>query len=276
MEETAARGEIRRFLAEDLGRGDITTALTIPTGLTGRARIEAREACVAAGLDVARWVFEEAGAVEEWAPEVRDGDVLEGPRVMARLSADLHTILGSERTALNLLGRMSGIATMARRYADAVAHTPAKIVDTRKTTPGLRMFEKQAVITGGARNHRFGLDDGVLIKDNHVRACGGVGEAVSRARQGAPHGLKIEVEVTTLAELDEALAAGADAILLDNMDPETTSEAVRRAGGKALLEASGGMTLDRVGVYAETGVDLISVGSLTHSVGAVDVALEIE
>jgi nicotinate-nucleotide pyrophosphorylase (carboxylating) len=276
MDQAAVLREVRRFLAEDIGRGDVTTELTVPEDLRGRARIEAREACVVAGLDVARVCFEELADDLVWSAEVEDGDALEAPGVLAGIETDLRSILTAERTALNLLGRMSGIATQARRYAQEVAETPARVVDTRKTSPGLRIFEKYAVAVGGASNHRFGLDDGILIKDNHVAAAGGVGEAVRRARSGAPHGLNVEVEVTNLSELDEALAAAADAILLDNMDLETTKEAVRRAGGKALLEASGGMTLDRVRVYADAGVDLISVGALTHSVRTIDVALEVE
>lgn len=276
MEKATALREIRRFLAEDVGRGDVTTRLTVPEDARGTARIEAREACVVAGIDVARWCFEELGADVEWRPEVSDGDELPGPTVLARLTTDLHSVLTAERTALNLLGRMSAVATVARRYAGRLTGTPARIVDTRKTTPGLRMFEKYAVRVGGASNHRFGLDDGILIKDNHLVAAGGVTEAVTRARSAAPHGLNVEVEVTDLAELDEALAAGADAVLLDNMDLETTIEAVRRAGGKVVLESSGGMTLDNVRAYAEAGVDLISVGALTHSVRTIDVALEVE
>ena len=275
MEEALVRREIARYLAEDIGRGDITTELTVPEGARGEARVEAREACVVAGLDVARMCFEEVGPVG-WRPRVEEGARLDGPAPLAHVSGDLATILTAERTALNLLGRLSGIATQARRFAEAVGETPAKIVDTRKTTPGLRLFEKYAVTVGGASNHRFGLDDGILIKDNHIAAAGGIGPAVTRALAGAPHGLKVEVEVTTLDELDEALAAGAEAILLDNMDVETVREAVRRAGGKALLEASGGMTIDRVRVYADAGVDLISVGALTHSVRTIDVALEVE
>ncbi|MQB00474.1 MAG: carboxylating nicotinate-nucleotide diphosphorylase [Actinobacteria bacterium] len=276
MDEAAARSEIRRFLAEDVGRGDITTELTVPTGRPGTARIEAREGCVVAGIEVARWCFEELEGDLEWRPEVVDGDELRAPGILTRLSTDLGSILTIERTALNLLGRMSAIATQARRYVAAVAATPARIVDTRKTTPGLRMFERYAVRVGGASNHRFGLDDGILIKDNHIAAAGGVSEAVRRARAGAPHGLKVEVEVTDLAQLDEALSAGADAVLLDNMDVRTTTEAVQQAGGKVLLESSGGITLENVGAYAETGVDLISVGALTHSVRTIDVALELE
>jgi nicotinate-nucleotide pyrophosphorylase (carboxylating) len=207
---------------------------------------------------------------------VTDGNEVHAGDVLARLQGPLGPILTAERTALNLLGRLSGIATLTRRFSQEVEGTTATIVDTRKTTPGLRLLEKHAVRAGGGSNHRFGLDDGVLIKDNHVAAARGVEEAVERARRAVPHGLKIEVEVSTLEELDAAISAGADAVLLDNMGAETVREAVKRAGGKAILEASGGISLENVRRYAETGVDLISVGALTHSAPNVDVALEVE
>ena len=195
---------------------------------------------------------------------------------MARIEGALGPILTAERTALNLLQRLSAVATLTARFVEEIAGTKAQIIDTRKTTPGMRLLEKAAVRVGGGGNHRFGLDDGILIKDNHVRAAGGVSEAVKRARNAAPHGLVVEVEVTTLDELDEALSAGAQAILLDNMDPATVRRAVERVGGDAVLEASGGMDLTNVRAYAETGVDLISIGALTHSAGSVDISLEVE
>ncbi len=266
---------VERFLEEDIGRGDSTTDAVVPQEVRGRARIEARERAVVAGLDVARLCFRYLGDVS-WDPLVRDGDEVTAGDALVRIEGPLRAILTAERTALNLLQRLSGIATMTRRYADSVAGTPVKVVDTRKTTPGLRMLEKYAVRVGGGSNHRAGLDDGILIKDNHIAVAGSVGEAIARVRAEAPHGLKVEVEVGDLAELDEALAAGADAILLDNMDPDTVRDAVARAGGKALLEASGGITLERVAEYAATGVDLISVGALTHSVRAIDLSLEVE
>jgi nicotinate-nucleotide pyrophosphorylase (carboxylating) len=185
-------------------------------------------------------------------------------------------LLTGERTALNLLARLSAVATLTARFVVAIQGTDARIIDTRKTTPGMRILEKAAVRTGGGGNHRFGLDDGILIKDNHVRAAGSVSEAVKRARNSAPHGLVVEVEVTTLEELDEALAAGAPAVLLDNMDPDTARRAVERAGDSAVLEASGGIDLNNVRAYAEAGVDLISIGALTHSAGSVDVSMEVE
>lgn len=271
------RETITRFVKEDVGRGDITTHAVVPEDARGRARIEARSDFVVAGLEVARLCFDEVGHGRiRWEPSVSDGATVSAGDALARLDGSLQVILTGERTALNLLGRLSGIATLTRSFAEAIQGTPARIVDTRKTTPGLRLLEKYAVRVGGGHNHRFGLDDGILVKDNHLRAAGGVAEAVRKARNGAPHGLVVEVEVTTLDELDEALAAGADAILLDNMTPETVREAVTRAGGKALLEASGGMTLESVRAYAEAGVDLISVGALTHSAPSVDVSLEVE
>ena len=266
---------VERFLEEDIGRGDRTTEAVVPEELRGRARIEAREPAVIAGLDVARACFTLLGGVT-WEPVVTDGErVAEGATVV-RMEGSLRTILTGERTALNLLQRLSGIATMTSRYVDAVSGTPARVVDTRKTTPGLRILEKYAVRVGGGSNHRAGLDDGILIKDNHIAAAGSVTEAVTRALSDRPHGLKVEVEVSDLEQLDEALAAGAEAILLDNMSPETVREAVTRAGGKALLEASGGINLETVSEYAKTGVDLISVGALTHSVRAIDLSLEVD
>lgn len=266
---------VEAFLAEDVGRGDRTTEAVVPYNATGRARIESRVDAVIAGLDVARACFTALGRVE-WAPQVGDGDAVKPGAVLVRIGGPLRVLLTAERTALNLLQRMSGIATQTRRYADAIAGTPARLVDTRKTTPGLRTLEKYAVRVGGGANHRAGLDDGILIKDNHIAAAGGVTEAVARAKLAAHHGLRIEVEVQDLAGLDDAIAAGADAVLLDNMDPALVREAVDRAGGKALLEASGGITLDNIAEFARTGVDLISVGALTHSVPSVDLSLEVE
>ena len=275
LEPWQIEGLVQRFLDEDIGRGDRTTEAVVPETVTGRARIEAREPAVIAGLEVARGCFAALGKVS-WTPEVSDGDRVEAGAVVVRLEGPLRAILTGERTALNLMQRLSGIATMTRRYADAIADSPAQVVDTRKTTPGLRFLEKYAVRVGGGSNHRAGLDDGILIKDNHIAAAGSVTEAVTRALSEVPHGLKVEVEVQDLDQLDEALAAGAEAILLDNMSPDMVRDAVARAGGKALLEASGGITLETISAYAETGVDLISVGALTHSVRAIDLSLEVE
>ena len=277
LDTPSVRALVASFLAEDVGRGDRTTEAVISADATGRARIEARAAFVVAGLDLARMSFETAGSGDlGWTPYCRDGDGVEGGTVLANVEGPLRAILTGERTALNLVGRLSGVATSARRIVDAVSGTAATVVDTRKTTPGLRMLEKYAVRCGGASNHRFGLDDGVLIKDNHIAAAGGVAEAVTRARRRIPHGLKIEVEVSDFDGLDEALAAGADAILLDNMSPELVAAAVGRAGGKAVLEASGGITLANARAFAEAGVDLISSGAMTHAVASADLALELE
>jgi nicotinate-nucleotide pyrophosphorylase (carboxylating) len=267
---------VAAWLAEDVGRGDRTTEAVVAAGTSGQARIEARSRTVVAGLSVARACFEHAGRGVDWSPLSSDGDLVDPGTVLVRLSGSHRTILTGERTALNILGRLSGIATITKGYVDAVRGTPAQVVDTRKTTPGLRLFEKYAVRVAGGRNHRFGLDDGVLIKDNHIVAAGGVSEAVRRARDGIPHGLRVEVEVTDMIELDEALSAGADAVLLDNMTPGEVAHAVTRAGGKVVLEASGGVTLKNIRAYAETGVDLISVGALTHSAQSADLALEVE
>ncbi|KIX84544.1 carboxylating nicotinate-nucleotide diphosphorylase [Thermus filiformis] len=264
------------WLEEDLGHGDLTSLLLIPEDQVGRGVVLAKEEGVLAGLEVARAVFARVDGRIAFTPLLRDGDALRPGLEVARLEGPLRGILAGERLALNLLQRLSGIATLTRRYVEAVRGTRAVILDTRKTTPGLRALEKYAVRVGGGRNHRYGLFDGILIKDNHIRAVGGVKEAVRRARAGAPHHLRVEVEVTTLEELEEALEAGADLVLLDNMDLETLREAVRRARGRALLEASGGMSLERVRAVAETGVDFISVGALTHSARALDLSLELE
>jgi nicotinate-nucleotide pyrophosphorylase (carboxylating) len=268
------------WLAEDIGRGDVTTTSVVPSDVEGRARIEAREPCVVAGVTAAALCFELTSSrferVLEFKEVVGDGDRAAAGDVIARIEGPLAPILTAERTALNLLARLCGVATMTRTYVDAVDGTGARIVDTRKTTPGLRSLQKQAVVVGGGSNHRFGLDDGILIKDNHLAAAGGVSEVLRRARANAPHGLRIEVEVTTLQELEESLEEGAEAILLDNMTPDRVSEAVRIGAGRALLEVSGGINLDTVRSYAMTGVDLISVGALTHSAPSIDLALELE
>ena len=264
------------FLREDIGHGDVTTEAVVEPDARGVARIEARESFVVAGLDIARACFEILDADVTWTPSAPDGTRVGAGDTLARIVGSLGPILTAERTALNLLQRMSAVATTTARFVAKIEGTRSQIIDTRKTTPGMRILEKAAVRVGGGGNHRFGLDDGVLIKDNHVRAAGGVAEAVKRARNAAPHGLVVEVEVTTLDELDQALDAGAQAILLDNMDPETVRQAVDRVGGSAVLEASGGIDIDNVRAYAEAGVDLISIGALTHSAGSVDISLEVE
>ena len=264
---------LRAWLREDLGQGDLTSLLVVPEDIEGEAVILAKEGGVLAGLWVAERVFALADPRTAFAPLVAEGArVAEGTEV-ARVRGPLRGILAGERLALNLLQRLSGIATLTRAYVEALAGTKAQILDTRKTTPGPRALEKYAVRVGGGRNHRYGLFDGILIKENHVRAAGGVGEAVRRAKARAPHYLKVEVEVRDLAELEEALEAGADLILLDNFPLEALREAVRRVGGRVPLEASGNMTLERAKAAAEAGVDYVSVGALTHSAKALDLSL---
>ena len=265
---------IARALREDVGRGDVTTATTVPASARGSARVVSREACVVAGLPLLERVFAPLGGVRVHAGKARDGAAVARGEVLARIEGP-DGILAGERLALNLLQRLSGVATATRRFVDAVAGTGVAILDTRKTTPGLRLLEKYAVRMGGGRNHRFGLDDGILIKDNHVAVCGSVREAVSRARANAPHGLRIEVECDRLAQVREALAAGADAVLLDNMGPREVRTAVGLIAGQALVEVSGGIDLESVRAYAEAGPDVISIGRLTHSAPAVDISLEV-
>jgi nicotinate-nucleotide pyrophosphorylase (carboxylating) len=264
-------------LAEDIGAGDVTTAATIPAAARASGVMLAKAAGVVSGMEVAAAVVHRVDPMVRFTPLVNDGDRIADRQPLAEVEGLAASLLIGERTALNLVQRLSAVATLTARFVAAVAGTNARIVDTRKTTPGLRWLEKAAVRHGGGANHRFNLADGVLIKDNHLAAVGGadrVARAVAMARARAPHGLKIEVEVTTLAELEEALAAGADIVLLDNMDVPTMAEAVRQTAGRALLEASGGVTLERARAIAETGVDLISVGALTHSAGSLDISLE--
>jgi nicotinate-nucleotide pyrophosphorylase (carboxylating) len=262
-------------LEEDLGTGDITTQALIPPDLQGEAHIRAQETLVAAGLPLAARVFQRLEPTLLFDAWVREGEEVAPGAVLAKLAGPVAAILTGERVALNFLQRLSGIATFTREMAAAVAGSSAVLVDTRKTTPGWRALEKYAVRVGGARNHRGGLYDGVLIKNNHLAAVGSIAEAVRRAREQAPHTLKVEVEVTDLAGLEEALAAGADLIMLDNMDDFSMAKAVRLAKGRALLEASGSMTLERLPLVAATGVNFISMGALTHSAPAVDINLRL-
>jgi nicotinate-nucleotide pyrophosphorylase (carboxylating) len=264
---------VRASLAEDLGSGDVTTDATVDEAATGTAVLVTRAPGVIAGLDAVEAVFRALDPDLEVERLAEDGDVLHGAAPVVRVNGSLRAILTGERTALNLLGRLSGIATATRRYVDAVEGTGVAILDTRKTTPGLRALEKQAVAAGGGRNHRFGLDDGVLVKDNHLAATGSIRSAVERLRTVTD--LAIEVECDTLEQLQDALAVGADAILLDNMSLEELRRAVAVTDGRARLEASGGVTLETVRAIAETGVDEISVGALTHSAPALDVSLEL-
>ncbi|GAB4567035.1 MAG: carboxylating nicotinate-nucleotide diphosphorylase [Haliangiales bacterium] len=263
-------------LDEDLGRGDVTTEAVIgATGAHLRAVIAARADLVVFGLDVAAAVFQRVDADVSVTWRARDGDAVAAGAAVLAVSGPAAAILRAERTALNFLQRLSGIATQARRYADAVAATGARVVDTRKTTPGYRVLEKAAVRAGGCHNHRFDLGGGVLIKDNHIAACGSVAEAVKRARAGAPHSLRVEVEVDTEAQLAEALDAGAEVVLLDNMSPSRVAAAAALAHERGVLvEVSGGINLETVSDYASAGVDLISVGALTHSAPAVDLGLD--
>jgi nicotinate-nucleotide pyrophosphorylase (carboxylating) len=267
---------IESALDEDLGRaGDITTRVCVPESATARATIGAREAGTVAGLDIAAAVFQKLDPSVEITLLCRDGDRVVPGAVLATIEGRAWSVLSAERVALNLLGHLCGIATATADYADRIKHTRARVTCTRKTTPGLRALEKYAVRCGGGANHRFGLDDAVLIKDNHVAVAGGIVPALRAAKAAVGHLVKIEIEVDSLAQLDEVLAEGADAVLLDNMDVTTLAEAVRRIGGRMTAEASGGVRLDTIAAVAETGVDLVSVGRLTHSVKSLDVGLDI-
>lgn len=264
---------IRSALAEDIGSGDVTTNAVMSGQETGHARVVAKSELVVAGMNVFREVFLCVDERIEMVPCCQDGQQVPRGQVVAEISGSLSGILMAERVALNFFQRMCGIATATRQYVEAVAGTKVKILDTRKTVPGLRILDKYAVRVGGGTNHRFGLSNAVLIKENHIEAAGGIGEAVARTRQRASHTLKIEVEVKNLSELDEALQAGVDIIMLDNMGLTEMREAVLKVNGKVPLEASGNVTLATVRQIAETGVDFISVGALTHSVKAADLSL---
>lgn len=266
---------IRAALAEDIGRGDVTTRLTVAVDVRGTAEIRAKQDGVMAGGPLVVRVFALLGSTVVVDCAVGEGDAFAAGDVVVRLHGPAADLLLGERVALNFLQRLCGVATTARRFADAVAGSGARVVDTRKTTPGMRVLEKYAVRVGGCANHRAGLDDGILIKENHIAAAGGIAAAVQRARAGAPHGLRIEIECEDLAGVDAALAAGVDAILLDNMSIDELAAAVRHIGGRVAVEASGGVTLDNVRAVAATGVDIISVGALTHSVAAIDLSMRL-
>ena len=275
----ALDGKLRAFLAEDVGSGDVTTDWTVPENARAAARLLAKSACVVSGLPVARRTFALLDPDLVWADEAPTGSHAGAGSTLARLAGRAQALLTAERVALNLLQRMCGIATATRRYVDAVAGTGCRIFDTRKTAPGLRAFDRMAVADGGGSNHRAGLYDQVLIKDNHRRLSGGVANAVREARRRAPSGMRIEAEVESEEELREALESGADIVLIDNQTPETVRRwcALARWGPRApVIEASGNMTLERVRAYAEAGADRISVGALTHSVEAADISLELE
>jgi nicotinate-nucleotide pyrophosphorylase (carboxylating) len=266
---------IHRALAEDLGDGDITTNNTIPQGSVLSGRFLAKETGIVAGLEVVRRVFAQVDSRVDLTVLIQDGHLVERGQIVATIRGPGRALLSGERVALNFLQRMSGIATATRRYADAVRGTRAVILDTRKTVPGLRLLDKWAVRLGGGENHRIGLYDMALIKDNHIAAVGSISEAVWRIRAGDSRGRPVEVEVTTFEQLREALALPIDRILLDNMTIEEIAEAVRIGSGRVPLEASGGVNLDTVAAIAATDVDYISVGALTHSVRALDISLEI-
>lgn len=267
---------VRLALAEDLGRaGDLTTDATIAPETQLRVVIAARQQGVIAGLDAAAYALKLIDPAVKLAIGKPDGSILEKGDVVAQLEGSARSILIAERTMLNFLGRLSAVATMTRTFADRIAHTNATIVCTRKTTPGHRALEKRAVRCGGGTAHRYGLDDAVLIKDNHIAACGSVSTALERAKAYAGHLRMIEVEVDSLDQLKEALPHGPHAVLLDNMNPDMLREAVAIAGGKVVLEASGGVNLDTVAAIAETGVDFISVGALTHSAPNLDLGMDV-
>ncbi len=279
LDESALFNQVGAFLSEDLGRGDITTQATIKRNAHARGRFLAKEPMVIAGLEAAEAVFSTLDSQQQLEAFVSDGEEVEAGKVIARTSGFADVLLSGERVALNLLQRLSGIATLTHKFVAAIEGTGAQIVDTRKTAPGLRMLEKYAVQAGGGRNHRFGLDDGVLIKDNHIALAGGVGAAVERAKESVGHLHKIEVEVSNERDLREALSAHADILLLDNLAPEETRRLVELARSLApnvLLEASGGITLENVRAHAEAGVDMISVGALTHSARAVDISFKLQ
>ncbi len=273
----AVRRLIELALDEDLGRGDVTSSITVgPDGREVVADMNAREPIVAFGIDVAAAVFALVDPRIDIEVHAPDGSRVDRGALLMTVRGHAHQVLAAERTALNFVQRLSGVATQARRYADAVAGTKARVVDTRKTTPGYRVLEKAAVLAGGCGNHRFDLGSGILIKDNHIAACGSVRAAVEAAKVKAPHPLRVEVEVTNLGELDEALAAGAEIVLLDNMSPAQVEVAAARAHGRnVLVEVSGGITLATIADYARAGADLISVGALTHSAPAVDIGLDV-
>jgi nicotinate-nucleotide pyrophosphorylase (carboxylating) len=266
---------IRRALLEDLGRGDVTTTACVPPELTGSAELVARVPLVCAGLDVFEAVFAAVDPRVRVERRARDGERLERRAVAALVSGPSASILEGERVALNFVQRMSGVATKTRALVDALpAGSRTRITDTRKTTPGLRALERYAVRCGGGHNHRDDLSSAVLIKDNHIAAVGGVRQAIERARAFAPHTSRIECEVKTFAELDEALDARADIIMLDDFDDDALGQAVAKIGGRALVEVSGSVTLERIPKIAAAGIDVISVGGLTHSAPAVDLALD--
>ena len=264
---------VHRALAEDIGTGDVTSEACIPKDRRASGYFLARQTIVLAGTDVLAAIYEARGGVEELTLLRKDGDHLEEGDRIATVHGRARTLLECERVALNFLQRLSGVATLARQFSSLVEGTGCRVLDTRKTTPGLRRLEKAAAAAGGVTNHRMGLFDAILIKNNHIAAAGGVGKAMNNARQ---RGLPIEIEVRTLGELDEALASGATHLLLDNLSPQQAAEWMRIVGGRATVELSGGIDLDSVRSYAETGADFVSAGAITHSAPAVDISFRLE
>jgi nicotinate-nucleotide pyrophosphorylase (carboxylating) len=278
LDQSIIYAYVSDFLKEDLGRGDVTSQATVRGGTRGRGKFLAKQDCVLCGIELAEAVFVALDPDIRLESSVFDGDMIKAGTVFAQVEGLATTLLAGERTALNLLQRLSGIATLTSVFVEKIAGTNARVVDTRKTTPGLRMLEKYAVHIGGGTNHRFGLDDGVLIKDNHIALAGGVRRAIEYAREAAHHLMKIEVEVANQTQLREALSAKADVVMLDNMTPDELRACVkiiRDESPATIVEASGGVNLNTVREIAETGVDLISVGAVTHSATAVDISLKI-
>ncbi|UCD83692.1 MAG: carboxylating nicotinate-nucleotide diphosphorylase [Deltaproteobacteria bacterium] len=266
---------VKTALSEDLGQGDITCHCLIPDHTIGKAQIIAKEEIILGGIDIAALVFHTLDPEITIEKCFNDGERISASEVIAILKGNLTDLLTGERVALNFLQHLSGIATLTHRFVDAVKDYKTKILDTRKTTPGMRTLEKYAVRVGGGNNHRFGLSDGFLIKDNHIRACGGITQALQRAKSNTPFTLKIEVEVKSLEEVEEALEAGAEIVMLDNMNLDSIEAAVSLIDKRAVIEVSGGVTLENVKEIARTGVDYISVGALTHSARAVDISMEL-
>ncbi|HBA26843.1 MAG TPA: carboxylating nicotinate-nucleotide diphosphorylase [Nitrospinae bacterium] len=272
---------IKLALAEDIGSGDITTDAIVSQNVKGEAYVVAKEDMVLSGIDVFKKVFQNVSGQwsvvsSQFKERYRDGEIVRSGKIIIEMSGNMRTLLTGERTALNFLQRMSGIATLTKKFVDSVKGFKAKIIDTRKTTPKLRILEKYAVRCGGGLNHRFGLYDGILIKDNHIKAAGGIIKAVKRVRDNVPHLMKIEVETKSLKEVKDALNCKVDVIMLDNMDIPTIKKAVKLIDKRALIEVSGGVNLKNVVQIASTGVDYISIGALTHSARAVDISMEMK
>lgn len=275
LPEQAVRTLVLAALQEDIGPGDVTTNACVPADERATGKLIVKEDGVVCGHPVARATFQALAPDARYDELVPEGAAVKAGTIVATVTGSARAVLTGERVALNFMQRLSGIATMTRRLVAQLAGTQAQLTDTRKTTPGLRLLEKYAVRVGGGRNHRFGLYDAVLIKDNHIAMAGGIAAAVAACRQAAPHTAKIEVEVTNLAELEEALQAGADIVLLDNMDPALLRQAVAQTAGRALLEASGGINEKSLAAVAASGVDYISMGALTHSAPALDISLDV-